>query len=544
MRATENTSPLPKNRSTRLRFLPFILVLAISFLSVIGWYWLELNGTRRIRSITEVTAEQLSLRIKSYIESRIQVISYISDSVPPLTSEEEYTRVAQSLLDQYSGFQALNWIDDACVIRVIVPVQGNEPALGKNLRNHPSKSVRESIQSAYTQRSPVRTSKIDLLQGGSGFAVYLPIFRNGDQSSGFINAVFRVDNLIRSCLHEESLWPRYNISISENDGDTVFEHNVEGQSGNPAYSARASVMIVDKPWTLVISPSQAYLNELESKGSWLFALGGILFALAVFILTDMLVKRHFKLIREEERFRSLFEGSQDAIFIATDTLETTDINHALIDLFGFTREEILGKSILDHCVSPGIKGVLQEKLNKENYIHDYELTLTNKKGDELICLVSIMKRRGSVYKYDIIQGIIRNITEKRTLEQQFLQSQKMEAIGRLAGGVAHDFNNLLTAIIGNAELAISRLKSEQSNIEELSEIIETSKRAATLAKQLLAFSRKQAIRPLNVDIDEVLSNAARMLQRLLGEHILLSFVKNPQKGDRFYRSFSTGTGGS
>ena len=124
-------------------------------------------------------------------------------------------------------------------------------------------------------------------------------------------------------------------------------------------------------------------------------------------------------------------------------------------------------------------------------------------------------------------SIIRDMTEQKKLQEQLNQSQKMEAIGTLAGGVAHDFNNLLTVIMGNADLALMNASKDTDIYDTLTEIRNTGNRAASLTRQLLAFSRKQIIQPVIVNLNELLSNLKKMLKRLIGENINLKTLHSP-----------------
>jgi PAS domain S-box-containing protein len=127
-------------------------------------------------------------------------------------------------------------------------------------------------------------------------------------------------------------------------------------------------------------------------------------------------------------------------------------------------------------------------------------------------------------------GVAQDITEQRELEEQLRQSQKMEAIGKLAGGVAHDFNNLLTAIIGHTELSLSQLEADNPSGEALQEISKAAQRAATLTSQLLAFSRKQILQPKVLNLNGVVSNLEKMLRRLIGEDIEWAAHFGPELG--------------
>ncbi len=223
----------------------------------------------------------------------------------------------------------------------------------------------------------------------------------------------------------------------------------------------------------------------------------------------------------EEKFRSLFETSKDAIGITAPDGTVLDANQAWLDLFGYTREEIIGEKIQPLYTDPSVREHVVRELEEKGFIRNYELRHLRKKGGTIDCLVSSTVLRGDEGETVYYQTFVQDITERKRLEEQLYQAQKMESVGRLAGGVAHDFNNLLTAIIGNADLALMMLTSSDPLVEEIQEIKTTAERATKLTRQLLAFSRRQIVKPRIMDINTVILDMGKMIRRLIGEDIEL-----------------------
>ena len=148
--------------------------------------------------------------------------------------------------------------------------------------------------------------------------------------------------------------------------------------------------------------------------------------------------------------------------------------------------------------------ILRANDGKERWVHGLGELVTDQEG-RLIEMI----------------GTIQDVTERKLLEAQFSQAQKMESVGRLAGGVAHDFNNLLTVILGEAELALSTMPTDDVMRAGLEEITKAGRRAESLTRQLLAFSRQQVVQPTTFDLSELISEADKMLRRLIGEDIAL-----------------------
>jgi two-component system, cell cycle sensor histidine kinase and response regulator CckA len=224
----------------------------------------------------------------------------------------------------------------------------------------------------------------------------------------------------------------------------------------------------------------------------------------------------------EESYRDLIENAGDIIYTHDLQGNFTSLNKAGERCLGYTREEILRANVVKIVADEYQELARQMTLPAPGDPQaTYELETIAKDGRRLILEV----RPRVIYedgKPVGIQGIARDLTERKRLEQQFLQAQKMEAVGRLAGGIAHDFNNLLTIILGYCEVALDQLPRESRLNQQLTEIRNAGKRAASLTAQLLAFSRRQVVTPQVLDIDTVVSDMDSMLRRLIGEDIDLT----------------------
>ena len=234
----------------------------------------------------------------------------------------------------------------------------------------------------------------------------------------------------------------------------------------------------------------------------------------------------------EERYRDLFENANDIIYTQDLEGNFTSLNRAAELLTGYSREEASHMNI-SQVVSPEYldlaRRMTQAKIEQGLPTTTYELEIITKHGRRLTLEVSTrLVRHGD--RPVSIQGVARNITERRLLEDRLRQSAKMEAIGQLAGGVAHDFNNLLSLILGHSELLLESLGATDPRRHGVSEIHEAGRRAAALTRQLLAFSRKQVLQPVVLDLNSVVRDTGKLLRRLIGEDIHLQLALPSELG--------------
>ena len=222
----------------------------------------------------------------------------------------------------------------------------------------------------------------------------------------------------------------------------------------------------------------------------------------------------------EERFRSYVENAPDAILVATASGRVVDCNLAACAMLGYSRAELLRKEVWD--LSPAgwvekAKAAYDELGQMGRY--QFEKVCRRQDGHEIWVEVAAA-RLGP----DRFIAFYKDITERRALEDQLMQARKMESVGRLAGGVAHDFNNMLQAILGHAALALDQVPAASPVRENLEEIQHAAQRSADLTRQLLTFARNQLIRPRVLALNEVIPDILKMLKRLIGENLQLSWV--------------------
>ena len=245
-----------------------------------------------------------------------------------------------------------------------------------------------------------------------------------------------------------------------------------------------------------------------------------------------------RLKESEEKFSKAFHLSPLMITLVTfPDGRFVDVSDNFCYAVDYTREEIIGRTPQDlGCLENGsdldsIMDILEHNMS----VLDEEIVIRSRSGRLLNLLISAEVISIAQVPHAIIVGI--DITErklaedeKNTLEAQLRQSQKMESIGRLAGGVAHDFNNLLTAILGNTDLALMEMEEDNPLYPRLTVVMQAAESAADLTRQLLAFSRKQIIEPEPVNLAELIENMHMMLGRLIGEDIRLEIAAPQQSG--------------
>ena len=234
--------------------------------------------------------------------------------------------------------------------------------------------------------------------------------------------------------------------------------------------------------------------------------------------------------KEKEQFQTLIEEAPIGVTIIGQSGDYKYVNPMFIKLFGYTPQDILTGREWFRRAFPDKEDRSRVISNWFSYIKKtgdsaampqiFQVTDNEGNKKTIRFLISLMASGNYLIIYE-------DISKEKKLEAQLIQAQKMEAIGRLAGGVAHDFNNRLTAIIGYSDLILEKLEADDPIRNDMGVIIQSADRAASLTRQLLAFSRKQILQPIVLDLNDLITQLVKMLGRLIGEDIKIETVLEP-----------------
>jgi len=225
------------------------------------------------------------------------------------------------------------------------------------------------------------------------------------------------------------------------------------------------------------------------------------------------------LLQSERDFRALFAANPLPMWIySLKTLRFLEVNDAAVQNYGYTRDEFLAMMIQDIRPLDDAERLLTN-IGERRQTSERAGSCRHRVKSGRLIDVEITSHEMAFTGQSAALVVAQDITERRTLEEQFQQAQKMEAVGRLAGGVAHDFNNLLTVILGLCELLLADRNPDDPRQADIAEIQEAGTRAAGLTRQLLAFSRKQIIEPTLLDMNVIVADLRAMLARLIGEDV-------------------------
>ena len=459
-------------------------------------------------------------------------------------------------------------------ILYIQPLEGNEDALGL-ATGPPMRSV--TIRKAILSGDAAASTLVSLVQDprpNSGILIFQPIYRGFDIPAdstlreelliGLLEGVFQLDDLMASALQGTALGglevAMYNSSqdFRLTEDSEVRRRSIRTQMLDcdvdlDAQCWQSLVRLAGQDFVLVIRPSDEFFSSYPHSIKWGMLVVGLLFTMMTALYLRALQQRNRAIGKQvmqqstdlqsvsAELHQSLADhealrvetlmlaesvrSSREGICVsnADDTIRY--VNPAFEKLFGVTMEELQGKP--ETSVLPD-REVLRERgdLQGEGWPLSGEVMLRRGFGKPILAAVTCNQVTLDNDRVHTIT-IVRDVSERRALEKQLANSQKMEALGQLAGGVAHDFNNILTAIHGSCQLLL--LKLDDSPVRSVvTDIMRTGERAATLVSQLLEFGRPREQRKELLNLNEVAGDLCHMLERLIPSSISLEFKSEPE----------------
>jgi len=235
----------------------------------------------------------------------------------------------------------------------------------------------------------------------------------------------------------------------------------------------------------------------------------------------------------EQALREIFDNAVLGIFQSTPDGRYLRVNQAMARMYGYTSPEELIATVTDiefqEYVDPSRRAEFKQLIEGQGVVRDFEYEVHRKDGSRGWVVVNARIARNKRGTETVYEGTAEDVTEHKRLEAQYQQSQKMEAIGRLAGGVAHDFSNILGVIMGYCDLATEQ-ESRDLVMQNIPKIKQAAERAANLTKQLLTISKQEIIHPRVLDLNKVVSNVSEMLKRLVGRDVEISFIPGERLG--------------
>ncbi len=468
-------------------------------------------------------AEMVRVNLRTRIErDRDFLIRLAEDRLRYGLDEVSFEERAGRFVAERPEINGVFWLGPDLVVHRVATLDPARKPVGTAITHAEQKRI---VREARETRRLVYSRPFTDARGNPSFETWLPLHR-GDEFQGLFGIAYSCSRLLQRLPPHvlEDYW----MTIQDVSGTTVA-----------ALSSRSSVdprFVVEAPFD---PPGYGLRVRLQRYGSgglglglWLMTL--LCAALALGMAYGMFaLKRDMARRRQAEEARALLgmavEQTADAIIITDPKGVIQYVNPAFQRITGYTGEEVVGENTRFLKSGKHDPGFYREMWSVLQRGEVWSGRFENRRKDgalyeEEAAISPVRDASGRIVHFVAVK---RDVTRERQMEEQLRQSQKMEAIGRLAGGVAHDFNNLLTAITGYSDLLLHRVEGDSPLRGDIELIRKAGERAASLTRQLLAVSRRQVLLPKVLDLNTVVAGMEAMLRRVIGEDISLSTVPAP-----------------
>ncbi|MCP5464851.1 MAG: response regulator [Deltaproteobacteria bacterium] len=436
----------------------------------------------------------------------------------------KFEQDALQYLSSHHEIQALEWVNADGVVEWIVPLKGNEGVVGWDNKKSPERW--RALQRARRLDELAFSDPINLIQGGKGFLVFSPILYD-KKFDGFVLAVYRFEELIKSLIALDQRREENYIEVFFN-GQAVFQ----SKNKPPVDSDIASfteVKVMGQRWGFRFVPGPQLLHSYHSNmHEILLGLGALVsFLVGIAVFLGLHASRRKTQEEEVRRFLDLIFSNIPLLVIVKSIKEDriVRINHAA-ELF-----------FKDSLHDPAVNEQLEKIITAEGEV---ELPCSTDRRCFLECRSLVLNdhQGQAAYLLQIAEDVTLKKKERdkrKNLEAQLMQSQKLDALGKLAGGVAHDFNNILGGIMGYTSLLKSKFSEQADVVKKLNVIESSAMRGADLTKKMLGFARKGQYEQAVLSVNDVATEVCDLLSESMPKSIRLHINLNPDvasmKGD-------------
>ena len=405
------------------------------------------------------------------------------------------------------------------------PLAGNEWVRGYDLGSNPL--CRAMLEDAVRTGRPSASDPTTLGKDpGRVMLISRPVFSNGEPKRvrGFVLAVLRMGSLLHSDAQDKAVLQELSILRTDGTSESLATSWGAGSPPSTGLSARRLIFAFGRVFSLNAYAGTKAFSASPMREWALTFLGGMVLTGLLSVGTSMFLGRREevkRLVAERELLAKAIAQATEAIFITDAKARIQYVNPAFVSLTGYSREDVIGKT--PRILKSGKHEIAFYREMWKTLLSGkaWQGNLVNKKKDgtlftEESTISPILDSSNQIVSFVAVK---RDITQELIIQTQLNQAQKMESVGRLAGGVAHDFNNMLCVILGHTEMALADVGPSHPLFGDLEAIRSSAKRSADLTRQLLAFSRQQPISPKVIDLNENIAGMLNMLSPLIGEDI-------------------------
>lgn len=510
--------------TNRFYAVPVILWIAgISLVFFLGQREQEAE-LERLMLETRITAEQVQLRLESCVRSRVALVRTLSGSDwrDGGDVERRWRQRAQPLIGLFPGVQALNFVDPDSTIRIVVPEAANRAAVGGFLLGNPNPSVVSAFNRA-TTGVLARTDPIELLQSGTGFTLYDRIESTSGETLGYANGVFRINDLMETCLAERRFAEGFQLALYELGETQPFFTKPDRTSTRPwANAEQIEVEVADRPWQMIVAHNPLVMPQTNRETETLILFFGVSLVTLVSFLAWLLLSNQRSLRESQQRFRFIVENQSDFVIQLDPDNRLLYASPSFADSQGRVASELIGTSFLDVLAEDGSDTMqtIREQLRSDQHSVEWELQTITTRGNRWIdwSFSGVLDESGNL---EFVNGTGRDLTDLRLLEDRIAHTEKMKALGEMAGGITHDFNNLLQVMLGNIEFLVKGAKGDER--EQLEQVESAILRAMNLTGKLATLSRQHRVDRRQVDLAGFTGEVANLLRHTLPTTITVQF---------------------